>query len=76
MEDADSHKDDASTAQSVTSNQVLMTAVHCLMNLQGYWRTHVTFAPRIRGKERFKNSGTSCKAIFGGWLIGGVESHV
>ncbi|ALR03248.1 hypothetical protein OY18_13225 (plasmid) [Xylella fastidiosa] len=61
--DPDSHQDYACTAEFVTSNRVLMTAGHCLMNLNGHWYTNIVFAPRFREKERFKISGTSCKSV-------------
>ncbi|MBS9446460.1 trypsin-like serine peptidase [Xylella fastidiosa] len=66
--DPDSHEDYECTAEFVTSNRVLMTAGHCLMNSNGHWNTNIVFAPRFRGKERFKKSGTSCKAVPNGLI--------
>ncbi len=51
------------TAEFVGSNQVLMAAAHCLMDDEGHWNTNFVFDPRYRGKQRFKTSGTGCKAV-------------
>ncbi|TNW24066.1 trypsin-like serine peptidase [Xylella fastidiosa] len=56
------------TAEFVTSNHVLMTAGHCLMDSNGHWRENIVFLPRFRGKEKFKKSGTSCKAVPNGLI--------
>ncbi|HHW4678363.1 MAG TPA: trypsin-like serine peptidase [Xylella sp.] len=60
-------KDSNCTAEFVGSNQILMTAAHCLNDGKGNWNTNIVFSPRYRGKDRFKVSGTSCTVVPAIW---------
>ncbi|MCD8459797.1 hypothetical protein LPH44_12045 (plasmid) [Xylella taiwanensis] len=64
------------TAEFVGSNQILMTAAHCLMDDNGNWHTNIVFAPRYRGGKRFKNSGTGCKSVPSNYITKDGINHV
>ncbi|ALQ96757.1 hypothetical protein B9J09_04500 [Xylella fastidiosa subsp. pauca] len=55
--------DSVCTAQFVGSNQVLMTAAHCLIDEDGNWLSNIVFSPRFRGKDRFKTLKIDCKGV-------------
>ncbi|ALR03994.1 hypothetical protein XFPR_04515 [Xylella fastidiosa] len=51
------------TAQFVGSNQVLMTASHCLMEDNGKWYRNIEFYPRAGGNIVFEPLKIGCKGV-------------